>query len=66
MIQLAMKLVAALRVGIQMRAAQARYFKAARGSDEKSAALRESVALERRFDTLAADALRHAEAHKLP
>ena len=62
MTQLETKLAEALRVGIQMRAAQIRYFKAVRGSDEKSAALRESVALERRFDTLAADAARHADA----
>ena len=66
MMQLVMKLVAALRVGVQMRTAQVRYFKAVRGSDEKSAALRESVALERKFDTLAAEALRHAEEHRLP
>jgi hypothetical protein len=66
MMQLVMKLVAVVRIGVQMRAAQARYFKAVRGSDEKSAALRESVALERRFDALAAEALRHADAQRLP
>ena len=62
MTQLETKLAEALRVGIQMRAAQVRYFKAVRGSDEKSAALRQSVALERKFDTLAAVAARHADA----
>lgn len=52
MTQLETKLAETLRVGMQMRAAQVRYFKAVRGSEEKSAALRQSVALERRFDTL--------------
>ena len=61
MMQLVMKLVAVVRIGVQMRAAQARYFKAVRGSDEKSAALRESVVLERKFDALVADAMRHVE-----
>lgn len=54
-------LLEALHVGFDMRAAQARYFKAARGSYEKSEALRQSVVLERRFDTLAAKAIRASE-----
>ncbi|HLG44735.1 MAG TPA: hypothetical protein VKY24_00725 [Reyranella sp.] len=54
-------LLEAVRVGVDMRAAQARYFKATRGSDEKSAALRESVVLDRGFDTLAAHAIRASE-----
>jgi hypothetical protein len=54
-------LAEALRVAVDMRAAQQRYFKAARGSDEKTAALRESVGLERKFDAIMARLTRYVE-----
>jgi hypothetical protein len=57
-------LIETLRIGAAMRAAQARYFKAPRNSEEKSAALRESVTLERKFDGLSARALRSVETMK--
>jgi hypothetical protein len=64
MTELETLLVEALRLAVDMRAAQARYFKARRDSEEKRDALRQSVTLERKFDALAVRALRrHAERH---
>jgi len=54
-------LISVLRVGMEMRAAQARYFKSPRDSDERRDALRQSVSLERKFDAMAATALRRVE-----
>lgn len=57
-------LIESLRVAVEMRTAQARYFRAPRDSDEKREALRQSKALERKFDALAPQALRHAETRR--
>jgi hypothetical protein len=55
------RLTDALRVAVDMRAAQQRYFKAVRGSDEKREALKQSVGLERRLDVMMAQIARCPE-----
>jgi hypothetical protein len=61
MTELETRLLEALRVGVEMRTAQARYFKAQRNSDEKRDALRQSVVLERQFDQRAGRAIKLTE-----
>lgn len=48
------RLMECLRLGIDMRRAQRRYFSAAQGSDEKAKALKDSKACERAFDSAVA------------
>lgn len=61
MTDLERRLLEALRLAVDMRTTQVRYFRATRGSEQKSEALRDSKRLEAQFDKLAARAIRQAE-----
>lgn len=51
----------AVKAGMEMRAAQVAYFRCRPGTSDKAWALKQAKALESKFDTLAAHAMRTPE-----